>query len=649
MSEEVKLVISADNSRANAALAQTETRIKAVGTATQFTKAQMQQLNFQMTDIATGLATGQSPLTVLLQQGGQLKDTFGGIGGAARALATGVGAMINPFTVAAAAVVGLGAAFVAGKSESDKLAKSLALTGNIAGQTADSYRLTAENVARATEVSIGASKELVSAAIASGAFGPRAIAEVTQAMVRVQKLTGETAEEVLARFKGMSRGVADWAAEANRSYNFLTEAQFKYIFQLEKQEGRERAAVETARLLNEELGARMPKNLGLAERAWDSIGRAASRAWDSFLGIGRSDTLGERIASAQDAVSRTVPGGRIGDASRAQLNTFNRDAIRQSEQASARSTAAIAAQEAIARVQQSSRGGRGGGSAGGRARSFDQMYPAANTSSILSGSTNFARFERPGYDDTEAFLRDQAQKEYDIERERQEKMADLQQDYAIEQSLLREEALQASKTNWELMAESWEDVNARMSDVGRDFQDGFVQGGRDAFGEFLRTGRISMRSFEGIVVESITRLIYDQLIAKQLGQFSQSLFSMLATAFVGYAGGGGGYSYNGGVGTTNAAGISGGRATGGSMQMGRSYMVGEEGPERVWMGSGGAWVQPSYSKASGGGRNVVVNQRISVGDGVNMSQLSSAMVLAKNQAKAEIANSMRRGNRAYLS
>ena len=32
----------------------------------------------QMTDIVTSLASGQKPMTVLLQQGGQLKDMFGG-------------------------------------------------------------------------------------------------------------------------------------------------------------------------------------------------------------------------------------------------------------------------------------------------------------------------------------------------------------------------------------------------------------------------------------------------------------------------------------------------------------------------------------------------------------------------------------------
>lgn len=40
----------------------------------------------QMTDVVTQLAAGASPLQVLIQQGGQLKDSFGGIMPALRAV-----------------------------------------------------------------------------------------------------------------------------------------------------------------------------------------------------------------------------------------------------------------------------------------------------------------------------------------------------------------------------------------------------------------------------------------------------------------------------------------------------------------------------------------------------------------------------------
>jgi phage-related minor tail protein len=42
----------------------------------------MRSLPAQFTDIATQLAGGQSPFLILLQQGGQIKDQFGGVKGA---------------------------------------------------------------------------------------------------------------------------------------------------------------------------------------------------------------------------------------------------------------------------------------------------------------------------------------------------------------------------------------------------------------------------------------------------------------------------------------------------------------------------------------------------------------------------------------
>ena len=64
----------------------------------------MRMIPAQMTDIVVGLSTGQSPFMVLMQQGGQLKDMFGGIIPAIKGVPTYVMGLVNPFTVAAGAV-----------------------------------------------------------------------------------------------------------------------------------------------------------------------------------------------------------------------------------------------------------------------------------------------------------------------------------------------------------------------------------------------------------------------------------------------------------------------------------------------------------------------------------------------------------------
>ncbi|MDG5734477.1 phage tail length tape measure family protein, partial [Acinetobacter baumannii] len=85
-------------------------------------------------------------MMVALQQGGQLKDMFGGLGPAARALGGYILGLINPFTVSAAAAVTLGYAFYKGSEEAHAYSDALILTGNSAGLTADQLGSMAKQV-----------------------------------------------------------------------------------------------------------------------------------------------------------------------------------------------------------------------------------------------------------------------------------------------------------------------------------------------------------------------------------------------------------------------------------------------------------------------------------------------------------------------
>jgi lambda family phage tail tape measure protein len=54
--------------------------LKKTGVSSAQTQAALRQLPAQFSDIFTSLAGGQNPLMVLIQQGGQIKDSFGGVG-----------------------------------------------------------------------------------------------------------------------------------------------------------------------------------------------------------------------------------------------------------------------------------------------------------------------------------------------------------------------------------------------------------------------------------------------------------------------------------------------------------------------------------------------------------------------------------------
>lgn len=100
----------------------------------------MRMIPAQMTDIVVGLSTGQSPFMVLMQQGGQLKDMFGGIWPAIKGVGTYVMGLVNPYSVAAASVGLLTYAVYQNRQEIDAATKiattSLGANGDAAERLA---------------------------------------------------------------------------------------------------------------------------------------------------------------------------------------------------------------------------------------------------------------------------------------------------------------------------------------------------------------------------------------------------------------------------------------------------------------------------------------------------------------------------------
>lgn len=276
---------------------------------------QQRALAPQLTDIVVGLSTGQSPFTVLLQQGGQLKDVFGGIGNAGRALLT----IFTPLRVlfgGLAAGIGL-VTFEAikGHQESDALNKSLALTGNVAGTSAGQLSEMAKAIASSQGASIASVRETLAALVAGGNNTSTSLSATAKAVTALQKITGQSSEDALKQFADQSQGVSAWAAKSNQSYNFLTVAQFKYIRSLEAQGRTQEAMRVTNEALANTLTQRAVPAVGSLERGWTKLGNALADVLDKFKSIGRDTTIEDKIADldrqiANAEASRGSRGGR---------------------------------------------------------------------------------------------------------------------------------------------------------------------------------------------------------------------------------------------------------------------------------------------------------------------------------------------------
>lgn len=261
----------------------------------------------QLTDIFVSLQGGQAPLTVLLQQGGQLKDMFGGVGNATRALGGYLMSLVNPFTVAAAAVTGLGAAYYAGWKEGDNLNKSMISTGNILGATRAQLMGYGDAVGNLTG-SYGKARDAAQAMAAAGVTFGGDIQATMQSIVEISRLTGREVENVTEDFIRLSKDPVKGIKDLNNQYHFLTDATYAQIKSLVEQGRAQDAATLAVKTYSDTVNGRtaeVTKNLGYIERGWLAIKGAASSAWDSIKGIGRADTLQE-LQATYDAITKRV-------------------------------------------------------------------------------------------------------------------------------------------------------------------------------------------------------------------------------------------------------------------------------------------------------------------------------------------------------
>lgn len=272
----------------------------------------------QFTDIAVSLQAGQNPLTVFLQQGGQLKDMFGGAGEAARALGGYVVGLINPFTVAAAAAAVLALAYKQGSDEATAFQNALILSGNAAGTSAQELAGLAETVSDSVGT-VGKAAAVLAQLAASSRIPVSAFDDIAIAAIKFEEATGKAAEETVKDFEKIAKDPAKAIRELNDSMNFLTTSTYAQIEALQRQGDAAGAANLAEQAYAEALTTRANKiteNLGYVETAWKVVKDAAKDAWDAFLDIGREGTLeaklktlNQRLADIQNASNRNNTDG----------------------------------------------------------------------------------------------------------------------------------------------------------------------------------------------------------------------------------------------------------------------------------------------------------------------------------------------------
>ncbi len=271
---------------------------KAAGGMTAF---QQQSLMYQTTDFFTQVASGQSVMIAAIQQGGQLKDTMGGLGNMFRMLA----GFITPATVALssiAVVAGTAAyGFYAGSKEVHEFNKNLILTGNYAGTTYSQILSLSKGLSDNLNVNLTTSRDAFFAVAASGKFTQESLSSVAESISLISKISGVSAQEAADKLIPAFDGSAASAKRLNDQYHFLTFAQYKQIELLANAGKKQESIKLTTDLLNNSLKSQ-EENLGAVVKLWNDLANLLSKIKSAILDIGRTEDSTAAVRRLNDEI-----------------------------------------------------------------------------------------------------------------------------------------------------------------------------------------------------------------------------------------------------------------------------------------------------------------------------------------------------------
>ncbi|EEV8671889.1 phage tail tape measure protein [Escherichia coli] len=266
-------------------------------------KAAMRTLPAQFTDIATQLAGGQNPWLILLQQGGQVKDSFGGMIPMLRGLAGAITLPMVGVTSLAVATGALAYAWYQGDSTLSAFNKTLVLSGNQSGLTADRM-LTLSRAGQAAGLTFNQARESLAALVNAGVRGGEQFDAINQSVARFASASGVEVDKVAEAFGKLTTDPTSGLMAMARQFRNVTAEQIAYVAQLQRsgdEAGALQAANDIATKGFDEQTRRLKENMGTLETWADKTGKAFKSMWDAILDIGRPESSADMLASAQKA------------------------------------------------------------------------------------------------------------------------------------------------------------------------------------------------------------------------------------------------------------------------------------------------------------------------------------------------------------
>ncbi|NMT33325.1 phage tail tape measure protein [Stenotrophomonas maltophilia] len=281
----------------------------------------LRMIPMQVTDITTSLISGQPAWMVAIQQGGQLKDQFGGIGPAARAVGGYVLGLINPVTLAAAALAAL---TIAAKQSEDQLfefQKAQILSGQGAAVGAAGFLELARSIDQLQGVSRGGAVAALTETAKAGRYAGEQFEMVAAAAARMEASTGRSLSATVSAFDSIAMEPVEGLLKLNDAERFLTAAQLQRITTL-REEGRSQEAANEAIQIYashlDDVANRTEAVMPAMSKGWRDIKADVEGAWGALGSFTSAvvDLAGEwgvlaRMPRLSDVLGLGVAGGAL--------------------------------------------------------------------------------------------------------------------------------------------------------------------------------------------------------------------------------------------------------------------------------------------------------------------------------------------------
>jgi len=271
---------------------------RAVGMSAKQTQQAMRLLPAQITDIVTSLASGMPVYLIAIQQGGQLRDSFGGFGGMLKGVMTLISPAIVLFASLAAAGGALAYAYNRVSEVASQLNKSLITTGNISGQTGAQLLAMSERISGVVGSQQDSSKALT-AIISSNTLLGQSYEDIASAAVAWSQVTGKSIEDVVKEFGSIAKDPVAAMKTLNEQYNFLTASTYEQATALIEQGNNTEATRIIIEQLEKTISDRVPlmvEQTGLLTSAWVNLKMAFGDAAESFANFAFNFNLESKLA-----------------------------------------------------------------------------------------------------------------------------------------------------------------------------------------------------------------------------------------------------------------------------------------------------------------------------------------------------------------